>query len=229
MKLDLTKRFGEKTVLENFRLEIGEGEITCLLGQSGCGKTTVLNCIAGLLDCEGGVEGRPEEISYIFQQERLLPNLTVYGNLAYVLSGRNLPDADARIRRALAAVELSGEADSYPRTLSGGMAQRVSIARGFVYPSSLLLMDEPFRALDLALKYRVIAQFLRIWRQDGRTTVFVTHSIDEALLAASRIVLLGPRAEILDDFRIGSVQEERRLSDAETAAIRKRIFSVLGI
>ena len=126
------------------------------------------------------------------------------------------------------AVELSGEADSYPRTLSGGMAQRVSIARGFVYPSSLLLMDEPFRALDLALKYRVIAQFLRIWRQDGRTTVFVTHSIDEALLA-SRIVLLGPRAEILDDFRIGSVQEERRLSDAETAAIRKRIFSVLGI
>ena len=128
-----------------------------------------------------------------------------------------------------AAVELSGEADSYPRTLSGGMAQRVSIARGFVYPSSLLLMDEPFRALDLALKYRVIAQFLRIWRQDGRTTVFVTHSIDEALLAASRTVLLGPRAEILDDFRIGSVQEERRLSDAETAAIRKRIFSVLGI
>lgn len=229
MKLDLSKRYGEKIVLDGFRLEIEEGEITCLLGQSGCGKTTVLNCIAGILPFEGKIEGRPEEISYIFQRERLLPNLTVSENLAYALSGRRLLDEKERIRRALEAVELGAEADSYPRTLSGGMAQRVSIARGFVYPSALLLMDEPFQGLDLALKYRVLSQFLRVWRGDGRATVFVTHSIDEALLAASRIVLLSAHAEILDDFRIGSAQESRKLSGTETAKARERIFSKLGI
>ena len=229
MKLEISKKFGDKIVLDRFRLEVGTGEITCLLGESGCGKTTILNCIAGLLPFEGRIEGRPEEISYIFQRERLLENLTVRGNLRYVLSGRKLPDEAERIRRALEMVELTDAADSYPRTLSGGMAQRVSIARGFVYPSGLLLMDEPFRGLDFALKQRVIAQFLRIWREDGRTVIFVTHSIDEALLISDRIVLLETGGNILDDFRIDGAQEARRLSDEALGVVRRRIFRGLGI
>ena len=229
MKLHLTKTYGEKKVLEDFRAEIAEGEMTCMLGQSGCGKTTVLNCIAGLVPFEGEIEGRPEEISYIFQRERLLPNLTVRGNLSYVLSGKKLPDERERIDRVLQAVELLEEADRIPRELSGGMAQRVSLARGFVYPSALLLMDEPFQGLDLALKFRVIDQFFRMRERDGRTVLLVTHSVDEALLVSDRILLLGEGGRIADDFRIQTPAGTRKISDAACAAARDRIFASLGV
>lgn len=181
------KRYGATPVYENFSLGLEEGKITCLLGASGCGKTTLLNMLAGLTPYEGKIENVPERISYIFQEERLLPNLTVKQNVALVL-GKN---ADGKkISEMLGKVELSGKENAYPSELSGGQAQRVSIARAFAYPSGLILMDEPFSSLDTALKIRLIGVFCRLWQEERRTAVFVTHDAEEAYMLAHRAVLL---------------------------------------
>lgn len=185
--VNVSKKYANTPVYENFSLGIEEGKITCLLGASGCGKTTLLNMLAGLTPYEGRIGNVPERISYIFQEERLLPNLTVRQNVALVL-GKN---ADGKkISEMLEKVELSGKEDAYPAELSGGQAQRVSIARAFAYPSGLILMDEPFSSLDTALKIRLIDVFCRLWQEEKRTAVFVTHDAEEAYMLAHRAVLL---------------------------------------
>ncbi len=181
------KKYGAAVVYENFSLEIEEGKITCLLGASGCGKTTLLNMLAGLTPYEGKIENVPARISYIFQQERLLPNLTVKQNVALVL-GRHADEE--KISQILEKVELSGKENAYPAELSGGQAQRVSIARAFAYPSGLILMDEPFSSLDTALKIRLMGVFCRLWEEEKRTAVFVTHDAEEAYMLAHRAILL---------------------------------------
>lgn len=181
------KRYGATPVYENFSLEIEEGKITCLLGASGCGKTTLLNMLAGLTPYEGKIENVPARISYIFQQERLLPNLTVKQNVALVL-GRHADEE--KISQILEKVELSGKENAYPAELSGGQAQRVSVARAFLNPARLILMDEPFSSLDTALKIRMIGLFCEIWREEKRTAVFVTHDAEEAQMLAHRAIVL---------------------------------------
>lgn len=191
----VSKKYGDVAVYKDFSLRIGAGRITCLLGPSGCGKTTLLNMLAGLVPYEGRIENIPGRISYIFQEERLLPNLTVRQNIRYVL-GRH---ADERaIDSVLEKVELLEKADSYPSELSGGQAQRVSIARAFVYPSELILMDEPFSSLDTALKIRLVEVFVRLWQEERRTAVFVTHDAEEAYMLAHRAVVLREGAVAAD-------------------------------
>ena len=193
--VNVSKKYANTPVYENFSLGIEEGKITCLLGASGCGKTTLLNMLAGLTPYEGRIGNVPERISYIFQEERLLPNLTVKQNVALVL-GKN---ADGKkISEMLEKVELSGKEDAYPAELSGGQAQRVSIARAFAYPSGLILMDEPFSSLDTALKIRLIDVFCRLWREEKRTAVFVTHDAEEAYMLAHRAVLLDEGKVVAD-------------------------------
>lgn len=193
--VNVSKKYANTPVYENFSLEIEEGKITCLLGASGCGKTTLLNMLAGLTPYEGRIGNVPERISYIFQEERLLPNLTVRQNVALVL-GKN---ADGKkISEMLEKVELSGKEDAYPAELSGGQAQRVSIARAFAYPSGLILMDEPFSSLDTALKIRLIDVFCRLWQEEKRTAVFVTHDAEEAYMLAHRAVLLDEGKVVAD-------------------------------
>ncbi|MCD8372907.1 MAG: ABC transporter ATP-binding protein [Clostridia bacterium] len=179
---NVTKKYGGLTVYEGFNLDISEGQITCILGESGSGKTTLLNMLAGLTDYEGEITKK--SCSYIFQQPRLLPNLTVRGNLSLVCKDKNAVDS------MISAVGLQDKAESYPVTLSGGQAQRVAIARAFLYPSELILMDEPFASLDLALKLKVINLFLDLWQSERRTAVFVTHDADEALMLSHRIAVL---------------------------------------
>ena len=184
---NLRKSYGSTCVYDGFSLSVEEGKITCLLGASGCGKTTLLNMLAGLTPYEGRIKNVPARISYIFQEERLLPNLTVRQNVALVL-GRN---ADGnRISEILAKVELLGKENAYPCELSGGQAQRVSIARAFAYPSELILMDEPFSSLDTALKIRLIGVFCRLWEEEKRTAVVVTHDAEEAYMLAHRALVL---------------------------------------
>lgn len=193
--VNVSKKYANTPVYENFSLEIEEGKITCLLGASGCGKTTLLNMLAGLTPYEGRIGNVPERISYIFQEERLVPNLTVRQNVALVL-GKN---ADGKkISEMLEKVELSGKEDAYPAELSGGQAQRVSIARAFAYPSGLILMDEPFSSLDTALKIRLIDVFCRLWQEEKRTAVFVTHDAEEAYMLAHRAVLLDEGKVVAD-------------------------------
>ena len=167
---NVTQKYGALTVYENFSLSLEEGKIACILGTSGCGKTTLLNMLAGLVSFSGTIEPM-QPCSYIFQQPRLVPNLTVEGNLRLVCR-----DA-ARIRDMLGRVGLADKAKAYPVELSGGQAQRVSIARAFLHPSSLLLMDEPFSSLDTALKIRLMRLFAEIWREERRTVLFVTHDV----------------------------------------------------
>ncbi len=189
---NLTKRYGALTVYENFNLELKEGEVTCILGESGCGKTTLLNCIAGLTDYEGEIT--KTKCSYIFQTPRLVPNLTVGGNLKLICKDEKAID------EVLEKVRLTDKKDAYPVALSGGQAQRVSIARAFLFDSDLILMDEPFSSLDVKLQMDISQQFLQILSESRRTALFVTHSVDEALRLADRIVVINGGKVALDIY-----------------------------
>ena len=190
---NITKKYGALTVYEGFDFCIEEGEITCILGESGSGKTTLLNMLAGLTEYEGTISPHCR-CSYIFQQPRLVPSLTAAGNLKLVCGD------DAAIADMLRAVGLEEKSWAYPENLSGGQAQRVSIARAFLYPSDVILMDEPFSSLDIALKLKIAALFLKLWSVRKRTAVFVTHDVDEALMLASRIVVL-KAGRVVSEFR----------------------------
>lgn len=179
---NLNKSYGKTEVYKNFNLALKKGAVTCVLGESGSGKTTLLNCVAGLTEFTGQVP--KVKCSYVFQTPRLAPNLTVRKNLQLICS-----DGE-KIDEILRRVRLDGKADEYPKNLSGGQAQRVALARAFLFDSDIILMDEPFASLDLKLKREMIALFFEIWRKDGRTALFVTHDIDEAVSVAHRVIVL---------------------------------------
>lgn len=182
---DIRKRYGEKIIFDHFNLDISDHKITCILGSSGVGKTTLLNIIARLTQFQGHLDAE-DKISYIFQEPRLIPTLSVRNNLKFTS-----PDAtDEQIEQLLLQLNLKDKIDSFPNQLSGGEAQRVSIARAFLYDASTILMDEPFSSLDLSLKYKLIQQFSSIWNMNQKTVIFVTHNVDEALLLADDILLL---------------------------------------
>lgn len=194
---NVTKRYGAQTVYEDFSLSLEEGKITCLLGASGCGKTTLLNMLAGLTPFEGEIVPAGLRCSYIFQQSRLVPNLTVGGNLRLVCKD------EERIVGMLARVGLSEKRNAYPAELSGGQAQRVSVARAFLHPAKLFLMDEPFSSLDTALKIRLIGLFCELWREQSPTVVFVTHDAEEACMLAHRVLIFGGEGKIAADIAGG--------------------------
>lgn len=182
----LTKRYGERTIFSDFSLEIEEGGILCVLGESGGGKTTLLNVLAGLTEYEGALQGVPDKIAYVFQEPRLLPRLSVRENLRFA-GGR-----DEVIDDILKKTEMLDKADRRAARLSGGEKQRVSLARAFASDFELLLLDEPFSSLDTGLKIRMAETFAELWKTYGgkRTAVFVTHDIEDALMLADRIVVL---------------------------------------
>ena len=187
----LSKRYGELVVFEDFHLKIPEEEITCIIGPSGSGKSTLLNIVSGLTPYEKGeIYGiSDKKISYIFQDTRLLPWSTSLENIMFVLTSIfSQKEARDIALEYLDLVGLSNYSDFYPDELSGGMKQRVAIARAFAYPSELLLMDEPFKALDFELKYNLIDAFLGIWNQNKRTVLFVTHDIEDTKRLGHNII-----------------------------------------
>lgn len=184
MKLCITKSYGERTVFDNYTLQIPDGKITCVLGNSGVGKTTLLKCISGLTTFKGEVERKDDALGYVFQEPRLIPHLTVEENLIYI--GAAQEDIDGVLR----ALEISDLAKKRACTLSGGEKQRVALARAIVKKPSVLLLDEPFSSLDLPLKLRLLETFRALHKQYAPTVVFVTHDIDEALCVADNIVVM---------------------------------------
>lgn len=212
---NFTKRYSGNNVYENFNLSVKEGGVTCILGESGSGKTTLLNAVAGLIKYEGSIS--KVKCSYIFQTPRLVPNLTVYGNLKLIC-----PD-DGAIMDMLVKVRLEDKVNSYPRELSGGQAQRVSIARAFLYKSDVILMDEPFSSLDLKLKGEIIRLFSEIRKQDDRTVLFVTHDADEAACLAERVIIINGGKAVFDR----SYSSEPVRTGAEADEIRKQLISEL--
>jgi NitT/TauT family transport system ATP-binding protein len=185
---------GGPPLLERFSLDIAPGESVAIVGPSGCGKSTLLRLLAGLLQPWAGSvrAGDPAGRAMVFQQPTLLPWRTVADNVALPLVLRGEPEG-GRVAQALAEVGLSAAASALPRTLSGGMAMRASLARAIVTAPSLLLLDEPFGALDALTRRRVQAAFVEAWEARGATVLLVTHDLDEAAALCDRVVLVGGR------------------------------------
>lgn len=183
--ININKSYDGLSIFEDFNIEFQEGKISCILGPSGCGKTTLLNIIGGLIKVDSGImEGFDgKSFSYIFQEPRLLPWKTVEDNIDFVLSRElSYSERKEKIEYLLKLVELEDYANYYPSQLSGGMSQRVSIARAFAVSSQIILMDEPLSGLDQSLKQNILKHFKEIWAKDRRTVLYVTHDIDEATL-----------------------------------------------
>ena len=223
---NVTKKFGERTVFSGLDLTFKEGKINCILGPSGCGKTTVLNVLAGLTDYEGQAL-RPEKVAYIFQNSRLLPNLTVWENVEYVILDMPKPVRSMLVKSVLEQVELYDRRNDYPSSLSGGMARRVAMARAYAYPAELLLMDEPFSALDLGLKLRQMRVYNELAAKYPRTSVFVTHDIDEALLFADHITVLKQGGVVEATFDIDAPREGRDMFSPDLVALKEKLYTLL--
>jgi NitT/TauT family transport system ATP-binding protein len=194
---DLQKTFGQLVAIDHVSIDIERGEFFMIVGPSGCGKTTLLRILAGLETVTAGTieidtpADRPVN-SMIFQGESIFPWMTVWNNAAYGLRMRNAPAAviKERVGHYLDATGLTRFANYYPHQLSGGMKQRVSIARAFANDPEILLMDEPFSALDAQNKLLLQEELLRIWDEQKKTVVFITHSVDEAVYLGDRIMVM---------------------------------------
>jgi NitT/TauT family transport system ATP-binding protein len=189
-------------------LSVAEGEFVTLLGPSGCGKSTLLRMVAGLLlPTHGGVVVQGKRLSFVFQEATLMPWASVQANVRLPLDLAHVPrpQADARVARALSLVGLQGSAGQRPRELSGGMQMRVSIARSLVTEPQILLMDEPFGALDEITRQGLDDELLKLWHAQGLSVVFVTHSISEAVYLSQRVVVMAAHpGRIVDEISIGA-------------------------
>lgn len=220
----LSRAFDGKTVLHDLDLDIREGEFVALLGHSGCGKSTLLRILAGLDDEIGGEVTVPARRSAAFQSPRLLPWLKVWRNVVLGLPGR--PDR-ALALKALDEVGIADRATVWPKTLSGGQAQRVSLARALVREPELLLLDEPFGALDALTRGRVQQLVAELWRLHGCAILLVTHDVEEALLLADRVLVMD-EGRIAHDLTVG-LPRPRDLTAPEFVSLRARLLGWLGV
>lgn len=191
---NINKKFNDKVVFENFNIDFYKNQVNCIIGKSGCGKSTLLNIISGVIenDNKNLQSIDKESISYIFQDDRLIDWLTVKENITLVI--KRLYDkkkCEKLSNKYLELVGIKEYENYYPQMLSGGLRQRVNIARAFIYPSKFIIMDEPFKSIDIVNKEIIINNFKNILKKEGRTVFFVTHDIDEALLLSDKIYILG--------------------------------------
>lgn len=206
----LNKSFENKIVLENLSVEFKDNSISSILGKSGCGKTTLVNIIAGITSFDSGeiLGVEQDSISYIFQEHRLVPWLTVEKNLKLVLKRFfNKEEIEKRIDKYLTLVDMSEYREYYPSKLSGGMKQRINIARAFAVPSKLVIMDEAFNSLDVKNKDVIINNIKEILKIDKRTLFFITHDIDEAIGLDGEIFILG-EGKVKGQFS-GNLKEQK--------------------
>jgi NitT/TauT family transport system ATP-binding protein len=220
----LVKAFGRgpgRTVaLGGLDLTVPAGQFVCLLGRSGCGKSTLLNVLAGLEDADAGLlDVGGHKVSMMFQDATLFPWLTAGGNinLALKLAGVPRQQRPARVDELLDTVRLTGLADKRPHELSGGMRQRVALARALAQDASLLLMDEPFGALDALTRDVLHDEIERIWRQRALTVLFVTHNVREAVRLGDRVVLLAPAPGRVDVDFVVDIPRPRRIDSPEVS------------
>jgi NitT/TauT family transport system ATP-binding protein len=215
---DLTVQFetaqADLKALDRINLMVAENEFVCIMGPSGCGKTTLLNVIAGIVEPTSGevrvdgalvTEPGPDR-AVVFQEDAVFPWMTVEDNIAYSLRMRHRSAAQVAeaIDRYVTLVGLSDFRKSWPRQLSGGMKKRVDLARGYAAEPKVLLMDEPFGALDIMTKERLQEELRKLWLVAARTVVFITHDLDEALFLGNRVILMSPRPGRIDkEYRPG--------------------------
>ncbi|WP_249780160.1 ABC transporter ATP-binding protein [Bradyrhizobium sp. dw_411] len=221
---DVSRSFADRAVLDQINLTIRPGEFVAVLGPSGTGKTTLLRLLAGLDQVDAGSIIVPAVRSVVFQEPRLVPAKRVWEN---VVLGRRGAAARARAGTALTEVGLAGHADAWPSTLSGGEAQRVALARALVREPGLLLLDEPFAALDALTRIKMHDLVLQLWQRHHPAVVLVTHDVDEAILLADRILVLSNGA-IGVELPVG-LSKPRDRADPLFAALRAQLLAELGV
>lgn len=232
------ERDGKRTdVLDDISLEVRPGEFVCLLGPSGCGKSTLLNAMAGFLSPTSGairVDGEvvrkpdPRRI-FVFQERGVFPWLTVEGNIGFGLSSLPRPEREARIAHYVKMVGLEGFEKTYPHELSGGMKQRLEVARALAVNPDMLFLDEPFGALDSITRLIMRGELLRIWEAERKTIIFVTHDIDEAVQLADRVVVMSARPAHIQQIVEVDIAHPRDISSSHYLQLRDGIFQQIGL
>lgn len=240
---DLSKSFalsGQRlNVLRDLSIDIRGGEALAIVGPSGCGKTTLLRVLAGLETPDSGgvlIDGHPvqgvgTERSIIFQEPRLLPWLTVLGNVSFGLTVRGTPrpEAEDRARHYIRLVGLTEFEDAYPRQLSGGMAQRVGIARALTVQPEILLLDEPLGALDAMTKLNMQEELARIWREEQVTLILVTHDLEEAIFLADRVLVMPKEKGTVPRLIDVGLPRPRDRNEARFVEMRRRLMAEFGL
>lgn len=224
-------------VLERVDLSVRKGEFVCIVGPSGCGKSTLLNIIGGFLkESKGdvrvagaGVIGPDPRRIFVFQENGVFPWLTVAENVGFGLLSRPDKEREERVAHYIDMVGLKGFEKSYPRELSGGMRQRVEIARALAADAEVLYMDEPFGALDFLTRLKMRADLIRIWQAEGKTILFVTHDIEEAVQLADRVFVMSRRPATIQEEVVVDLPRPRDLDAPGYLAARDRIFSIMGM
>jgi sulfonate transport system ATP-binding protein len=232
----VSKRFEGRAALAPVDLAVARGEIVAILGTSGCGKSTLLRIVGGLerpsagsvLVDETPVSGPRPDLAFVFQEPRLMPWLSVRENVAFGLRDAPRAERERRTGEALERVRLERFAEALPRQLSGGMAQRVALARALVTRPEVLLLDEPFSAVDAVTRQALQDHLLELWRDERPTMLFVTHDIEEALVIADRVVVLtGQPGTVASELRLDLARPRRR-TDPRIVAWRERLFDNLS-
>jgi NitT/TauT family transport system ATP-binding protein len=232
------KRDGKSTeVLENISLEVGDGEFLCLLGPSGCGKSTMLNTMAGFLSPSSGevlidgeaVTGPDARRIFVFQERGVFPWLTVEGNIGFGLFRLSKQEQADKIAQYIKLVGLQGFEKAYPQELSGGMKQRLEVARALAVNPDMLFLDEPFGALDSITRLIMRGELLRIWEAEKKTIIFVTHDIDEAVQLADRVVVMSARPAKIQRIVDIDIAHPRDISSPRYLELRDGIFEQIGL
>jgi ABC-type nitrate/sulfonate/bicarbonate transport system ATPase subunit len=225
------------SVLEAIDLEVRDGEFICLVGPSGCGKSTLLNVMGGFLPPTSGsvtidrevVHGPDPRRILVFQERGVFPWLTVEGNIGFGLSKLSGAERDQRIAHYVQMMRLQGFEQSYPSDLSGGMKQRLQVARALAVNPDILYLDEPFGALDSVTRLIMRGELLRIWQTERRTIIFVTHDIDEAVQLADRVVVLSSRPAKIQDILTIDIAHPRNISSARYLEHRDDLLRKIGL
>ena len=232
------KRAGEEIrVLEEVSADVAKGEFVCLVGPSGCGKSTLLNIVGGFIPADSGevlIEGQPirepdPRRIFVFQENGVFPWLNVRENIAFGIRSKTEIERQKIVAHYLSMVGLTGFEAAYPPELSGGMRQRVEIARALAANPDIIYMDEPFGALDFITRLKMRADLVRIWQREKKTILFVTHDIEEAVQLADRVLVMSQRPATIQEVVEIDLARPRDLDSAGYLAKRDQIFNVMGM
>ena len=234
---NLTKKFGDLLVLDDVSFDIKQGELLCVVGPTGCGKTTFLNSVTKLYDITSGeiliddepVDLKKHNISYIFQENSTMQWLNVEKNVSFGLDIKGVSDAKKRagVDEVLEMVGLNEYRKYYPRQLSASMLQRVVIARAFATKPELLLMDEPYAQLDIELRYKLEDELVRLWQKTGTTVLFITHNIEEAVYLGEKIMVLTNKPTKVKEILTNSIPRPRDIAATEFVQLRNHVTELI--
>lgn len=234
---NLTKKFGDLLVLDDISFQVEPGEFLCIVGPTGCGKTTFLNSLTGLYDITSGemlidsepIDLRKHNVAYIFQEYSTMPWLNIEENIAYGLDIKGVSEAEKRerIEEVIQMVGLEKFRTYYPKQMSASMLQRVVIARAFVTRPELLLMDEPYGQLDLMLKYKLEDELLKLWQKTQTTVIFITHNIEEAVYLSDRIMVLSNKPTKIKTVIENRLSRPRKVTDREFIELRNEVTELI--